>query len=873
MGQEGEGNTGLRGLDHILRGVRLGDNVVFRVDTIEEYRRLVIPFAEAAQGRDKPLVYFRFADHPDLLPEAIRARRYVLHPQAGFETFITEILDVIERCGKGAFYVFDSLSELAVDWSSDRMLGNFFMITCPYLFELDTVAYFALLRNQHTALATDAIQRTAQVVLDVYQNNGTFYVHPLKVDGRHSPTMYMLHKWEGAMFIPVTRSAEITEILAGLPHPWLDFSLQHRDIWTRHLMRAQELVRDEGSGPAAALKDREFFLHLLRMLVTRDPQLLSLAEKYLDMTDVVNIGKRMIGTGLIGGKSAGMLIARAVLRKTDPAWEDKLEAHDSFFIGADVFYTYLIRNKCWWIRRRLKTADDGLRMAAEARERILSGEFTDDTRAQFMGMLQYFGQAPIIVRSSSLLEDAYGNAFSGKYDSVFCANQGTPEERLKNFMAAVRTVYASTMSPEALAYRAHWGLMDRDEQMGLLVQRVSGAVYGTRCFPQVAGVGFSYNPFVWSRDIDPEAGMLRIVFGLGTRAVDRIDDDYTRIVALNAPSRRPEMSGGDVRKYTQHKVDVLDLQANTHASCDFADAVGGVPGLPLEIFASRDPEMERYAVTEGRQDLFPWVLTFDDLLSRREFVEDMRGLLKTLQEAYAYPVDIEFTANFTDESQYRINLLQCRPFQVKGNILSIEKPGAIDPEGIILESSGPVIGSSRAITVDRLIYVVPEAYAKLNESQRYSVARLVGRLTHLKEGERVPTILLAGPGRWATTTPFLGVPVSFAEISRVSVLCEIAVMHAGLAPEISLGTHFFNDLVEADMLYFGLHPDREGNILDPGFFGRVPNSLARLLPDAERWGDVVRVIETSSVGEGMGVHFHTDVLKQSAVCYLAPLRS
>ena len=170
-----------------------------------------------------------------------------------------------------------------------------------------------------------------------------------------------------------------------------------------------------------------------------------------------------------------------------------------------------------------------------------------------MKMLEYFGQSPIIVRSSSLLEDAYGNAFSGKYESVFCANQGTPQDRLENFLNAIRKVYTSTLSEEALAYRAHWGLLDRDEQMAILVQRVSGSVYEDQFFPQIAGVGVSYNPYVWNSEIDPEAGMIRLVFGLGTRAVDRIDDDYTRIVALNAPSRRPEASSEDVRKFSQKK--------------------------------------------------------------------------------------------------------------------------------------------------------------------------------------------------------------------------------------------------------------------------------------------------------------------------------
>lgn len=860
-------NTGLPGLDKILQGVRLGDNVVFQVDTIEDYVRFTRPFFEAAHKEKKNLIYFRFADHPTLLPDGVSAHVYELHPEAGFENFISEIFDVIEKFGKGAFYVFDCLSDLAVDWYSDRMLGNFFMLTCPYLYDYDTVAYFSLLRNYHTVFAIDAIHNTAQVVLDIYRKKEDVYVYPLKVDKRHSNTMYMLHRWEKESFTPVTRSTVIAEILASIPQPWLDFSMQRRDVWTRSFVQAQEIVNATHSDKRAVWKGSNLFRRLLRMAVTRDERLLNLAEKYLDFADVVEIGKRMIGTGLIGGKSVGMLLARAILKKTDSAWNDKLEAHDSFYIGSDVFYTYLIQNKCWWMRRRLNASAPVFDSAKETRTLMLKGTFPKDIQDQFMGMLDYFGQSPIIVRSSSLLEDAYGNAFSGKYDSVFCANQGTPQERLKTFIDAVRTVYASTMSEEALAYRAHWNLLDRDEQMALLVQRVSGAVYNDQYFPQIAGVGFSFNPYAWNSEIDPKAGLLRLVFGLGTRAVERIDDDYTRIVALNAPMRRPEASSGDVRKYAQRKVDVLDLKANCHATRSFEHVVHNISDLPLDIFASRDDELERSSEA-GKKQVFSMVLTFDKLLSQTPFVKDMAEMLKALQGAYDYPVDVEFSANFLDKDNYRINLLQCRPFQVKGNILTVEAPTAIPREKIILETRGPVIGSSIATTIDRIIYVVPKVYGKMNTSDRYAVARLVGALTHLKIDDKKPTIMLIGPGRWATTTPALGVPVSFAEINTVSVLCEVAAMHEGLVPEVSLGTHFFNDLVEMDMLYFAVHPQKYDNALNANFFDASKNILAQLLPNKKRFSEVVRVVDSPRGNSLQRICLNADVVKQNAVCYL-----
>jgi len=358
--------------------------------------------------------------------------------------------------------------------------------------------------------------------------------------------------------------------------------------------------------------------------------------------------------------------------------------------------------------------------------------------------------------------------------------------------------------------------------------------------------------------------MVRLVFGLGTRAVDRADDDYTRLVALNAPDRRPESEF----EYTQRKVDVLDLEANLLTSTDFQTAAQQSARLPIELFASRDPELERLARERGVRDGFAWTLTFEQLLGETPFVRDMRAMAKTIQDAYEYPVDIEFTANFVDEETYNINLVQCRPFQVKGTSSILDPPQDIAQEDLVLTARGPVIGQSRIDRIGRLIYVVPKEYAQLPINQRYSIARLIGDLTHLKEAEPPETTMLLGPGRWGTTTPSLGVPVSFAEINTVSIVCEIVAMTEDIIPDVSLGTHFFSDLVETDMLYLALFPTKEGNLLNHGFFEGEPNRLAELLPRASAYAHVVKVIDSASLSDGHVVRLNANTLKQRVVCYL-----
>ena len=212
---------------------------------------------------------------------------FELHPEAGFENFISEIFNVIEKFGKGAFYVFDCLSELSVDWYSDRMLGNFFMLACPYLYDYETVAYFSLLRNHHTLLPLMPSMRRHRLSWTCIVNKEEIYVHPLKVDGRQSKTMYMLHRWEGEDFIPVLTSTTTAEILSDVPQPWLDFSMHQQDVWTRSFLQAQEIVDIPIAEIGANWKGSGLFNRLVRMAVTRDARLIKLIEQYLDFSDVV----------------------------------------------------------------------------------------------------------------------------------------------------------------------------------------------------------------------------------------------------------------------------------------------------------------------------------------------------------------------------------------------------------------------------------------------------------------------------------------------------------------------------------------------------------------------------------------------------------
>ena len=859
-------STGIFALDEVLHGILPGDNIVFQVDSIENYIPFVHAFCNDSEKNNRKLIYLRFAEHESLMPENLKAEVFELHPEIGFEHFIDDVFKIIEKYGRGACYVFDSLSELAVDWYSDRMVGNFFMLTCPYLYDFETGTYFALLRNKHSRETVSKIHETAQVILDVYNKDGKFYLHPLKVWKRHSPTMYMLHIWKENRFTPLLKSSETSEILAEYAQPWVDFTTKTQDIWSKTFNQARKMVEDLELGLYTSQDVNSLKERIIRMAITRDPKLYPLVEQYFNLNDLLDIGRRMIGTGLIGGKSVGMLLAQAILKKNGSKWNEKLEQHDSFFIGSDVFYTYLVINKCWWRRYKIRKSENFLELATRAREILENGKFPVSIIEQFKNMLNYFGQSPIIVRSSSLLEDAYGNAFSGKYDSIFLANQGNPEERLEKFMNAVRTVYKSTMSKRALIYRATRNLLDQDEQMAILVQRVSGSPYGDLFYPQLAGVGYSFNPYIWNNYIKPEAGLIRIVFGLGTRAVERYDDDYTRIVALSAPEKRPEASFNEKQKFNQRKVDVLNLNENQFVTKYFDEVALESTNLPIEIFGSRDYETENNFKYRGKDKII-YFLDLDKNIIKSNIIEDMREILHTLSEVYDNPVDIEFTINFFDEDNYKIYVLQCRPFQVKSGTDVFEEPKNLKTEDIILRTNGPIIGHGIAKNVDMMIYVVPENFGKLSIEARYAVARTIGRLNILLKNSEKKTIFLAGPGRWATTHPSLGVPVEFPEINTVSIICEIAEMNENLSPDASLGTHFFNDLVETDMLYIAIDAKKKATILNKEKLNNMPNKFLEYLPDAKKFEHIIKVFHTSE-GDNKKLKIYADLVKQVAILYL-----
>ncbi|HNY65616.1 MAG TPA: PEP/pyruvate-binding domain-containing protein [Deltaproteobacteria bacterium] len=849
-------STGLEGLDAAIDGLRTGDNVVLQVDSIEDYLAFVTPFVNKALADSRRVVYIRFAGHRPLIEDNPEVVTYRLDAFTGFESFSSQVYTIATKEGEDVFYVFDCLSDLLSAWATDLMIGNFFRITCPYLYQLNTIAYFGLIHNWHSFKTIARIRETTQILIDVYNVSDNVYIHPLKVMGRHKPTMFLPHKVEGKSFLPITNSVDMGRLFTYISQRDTEESRRNLDYWDRLFLSVVSLA---GSDEA---KEKERMLrHLCEIMIGREERILDLACRYFTLDDLLAIKSRLIGTGYIGGKAVGMLLARKILEAEGSFdWASELEPHDSFYIGSDVFYTYIVENGWWKHRMEQKTKEGYFAVARILKDDMLEGDFPDEIEEQFWRMLEYFGQSPIIVRSSSLLEDAFGNAFAGKYESIFCVNQGSPEERFKAFREAVQRVYSSMMNEDALAYRLQRGLHEQDEQMALLVQRVSGSYRGDYFFPDMAGVGISYNTFPWKKDMDPKAGMIRIVLGLGTRAVNRVDNDYPRTVALDAPQLKPYSGMGDVRKYSQHEVDVLDIARNSFETVPAENVLGDGMNIDLEMVATLDRE------AGSGQDMVPdgrWMITFEKLLAEGSLPKSMQSMLKTLEKAYDYPVDIEFTVNFTGAGSYAVNLVQCRPLQTKGEGKRVRIPRDIPESRVLFRTKGSFMGGSINQRIDRIVMVDPEGYSALKLSDKYDIARLIGKINRQISGrESIPT-LLVGPGRWGTTTPSLGVPVRFSEINNISVIVEIAHIGGALMPELSYGTHFFQDLVETDIFYVAVFPDASGALFNRRPLEDAPNLLPLLLPEQEKYANVVKVVDLGDAP----CFLYADIIAQETLCF------
>jgi hypothetical protein len=596
---------------------------------------------------------------------------------------------------------------------------------------------------------------------------------------------------------------------------------------------------------------------LIKRLMSDQLPFIGVAKGVLTIADLRSIHHNRIGTGKIGGKGAGMVLAWRSLKQLDEllaaaGGRGAIHLPDSVFIGTDVIYEFLLMNKLeQYMNQKYRPVQEIRADYPRIVEAFLDTELPDYLVSEVREVVRMFGDSPIVVRSSSLLEDNFGFAFAGKYDSFYCGNQGTLEENLAAVLDAIRGVYASSFNPDALLYRRKHNLIDYDERMAILLQRVTGHWRGRYFYPDIGGVGFSQNPFAWSPEIRRDEGFLRLVTGLSHHAVERVAQDYPRLVALSHPQLRPEDSVVDKRRFSQRFMAVIDGQTQTMDTVPMADGLRECGPL-LSLVAERDtgdnlvPVPPRAAPDPAEK----LVLTFDSLTRDPAFVGLMRDTLQQLERVYGSPMNLEFAVNVEwpdapaeDAPRpapiYHLHILECRPLYQRN-----------------LDESGPDLAPLRdkhrlfamptllpSAAVEQIIYLVfidPDRYYHLPEGpQRQRVADAVTTLNDLLPAGHFGLI---GPGRWGSLDSRVSVPVTYSDICNSKLLVEISAPFTP-PPELAYGTDFYEDVVEAGIVVVGIQPEQEGSEMDWDLLRGAPNHLAEFVPAAADLAAVIRVID------------------------------
>ena len=612
---------------------------------------------------------------------------------------------------------------------------------------------------------------------------------------------------------------------------------------------------------------------LITRFLSSQPGYVRIARDFVDIIDFFEFLDRVIyatdSQGKLGGKCAGLFLARQVIRKSPeaPAILKRIKTPRTWYITSDVLLNFLSYNNMdEVVDQKYKDINQVRLEYPHVVQALKSGRFPPEIAQGLSVVLDEFQSTPLIVRSSSLLEDSAGAAFSGKYKSLFLANAGTKRERLDALMDAIAEVYASVLGPDPIAYRAERGLLDSREEMGIMIQEVVGKRVGDYFLPAMAGVAFSRNEFRWSPRIKREDGLIRMVPGLGTRAVDRVSDDYPILVSPGQPGLKVNVAPEEIVYYSPRHVDVINLKTGSFETMDSREL--------LREQGDRIPMVEKLvSIYRGGHLSTPLALgidsaggemafTLEGLINDNKFVKQINGLLKLLESKFGMPVDIEFAHDGTD-----LYLLQCRPQSFAEDSAPAPIPKDIPREAIVF-SANRYISNGRVPDITHIVYVDPERYSELpTREDLLAVGHAVGRLNKILPKRR---FILMGPGRWGSRGDVkLGVSITYSEINRTAVLIEIARRKGNYTPDLSFGTHFFQDLLEGQIRYLPLYPDDEGIQFNEFFLRGAPNILHEVLPEFAGLDEALRLIDVPSATGGKVLRVLMNAELNEAVAYLA----
>jgi len=523
-----------------------------------------------------------------------------------------------------------------------------------------------------------------------------------------------------------------------------------------------------------------------------------------------------IGTGSLGGKGRGLAFMHRLLAQKRLAIDGvEVGIPQTVVLASDLFQSFMEESG---LRRLVAEAD---RMSDEEILNVFRrGSFPAEVSRQLSHLLRVV-DVPLAVRSSSLLEDSVSQPFAGVYATVMLPNSHPSlDVRLAQLLEAIKVVYASTYFKGARSYLETTPFRVEEEQMAVLVQRLVGSLRGGCFYPTFSGVACSYN-FYPFRAMRPEDGVAQLAVGLGKSIVEGLE---ALRVCPRYPQVLPQLSTvKDMLKNAQRRFYALDMSRDdvipgfkSDANLLHLDTREVATHPDTAAVLSTYVHADNTVVTGTAPSGTPLV-TFSPLLHGRPFpVATVVGqLLNECQAGMGSPVEIELAADLRPAEEVQVlNVLQVRPMVIESLSPSVElKPDA--GLGAIVYTE-VALGHGRSLDVADVIVVDPEHFDRAATSSAATIIERINRELR-SQGRRC---LLVGPGRWGSQDPWLGIPVSWSQISTVRAIVETDF--ADLEVEPSQGSHFFHNLACFRVAFLAAH-SRDGRArVDWGWFHRQP---------------------------------------------------
>jgi len=512
-----------------------------------------------------------------------------------------------------------------------------------------------------------------------------------------------------------------------------------------------------------------------------------------------------IGSGSLGGKGRGLAFMHKILAHEvlDTEGVD-IAIPQTVVLAADIFEEFLEDNRLRGFVTRIGEMPD-----QQVLDYFRRARFQHALRSDLGTLLERVCE-PIAVRSSSILEDSVYQPFAGVYATIMLPNNHPSLDiRLAQLLEAIKVVYASTFFETARDYLETTPYRIEEELMAVLIQRLVGSRRGDRFYPTFSGTASSYNFYPFG-DMKPEDGVAQVALGLGKTVVEGFE-------ALRFCPRQPQIlpqfsAVKDILRNAQRRFYALDLSRNDVIPSvqidanllheEMIEAVRDGAASPLASTYDRANDRIVSGLEEGGAPL----ITFDALLRGRTIPlpEILTRLLDTCQQGLASPAEIEFAADIEPGlgRHQTFNLLQLRPMVFEQIDVEVD----LDEEtiGQAVVQSEVALGHGRRETISDLVVVDPR---RMDRSQTADAAVIIEQINRELRRDGRYSILI-GPGRWGSRDSWLGIPVTWPQISSVRAIVETDF--SDLQVEPSLGSHFFHNLTCYGVAFFAVH-EQEGS--------------------------------------------------------------